>query len=73
MQQRSLISITYNVSRRRKRLSMKDFFANAGIGPDTRFCVHGVPTCYAQNIHSLFSGAAKGAGTSFRKSLFQAA
>jgi hypothetical protein len=38
---------------------MKDFFANAGIGPDTRFCVHGVPTPYTQNIHSLFSGGLK--------------
>jgi len=52
---------------------MTDFFANAGIGPDTRFCVHGVFTRYAQTIHSLFDSREQATGTSLRKPFFQAA
>jgi len=40
-------------------MSTSDFFADAGIGPDTIFCVHRVFTRYQQTIHSLLSSGGK--------------
>jgi hypothetical protein len=45
--------MSYPTLRRRNRLSTSAFFNYAGIGPDTRFCVHLLLTAYEQLIHSL--------------------
>jgi hypothetical protein len=81
MQKQAVFTVVYDILSRRNTLSTKDFFADAGIGPDTRFCVHGLPTRYAQTIHSLLSepptapapAASKGAAKSYQNCFFQAA
>ncbi len=51
-----VLSKTCGVLCRRNRLSIDRFFRNAGIGPDTRSCVHHLLTVCEQVIHRLLAG-----------------